>query len=86
MRLREKIAILSNTILKMVVSIQEKVQYSSEFDRGHWDRAIDWDDNLAAVNRQKLAAIARSICFLRCIAGSRGKQIGPDGFLTSTQN
>ena len=84
--MREKIAILSNTILKMVVSIQEKVQYSSEFDWGHWDRAIDRDDNLAAVIRQKLAAIARTICFLLCIAASQDKQMGPDGFLTGTQN
>jgi hypothetical protein len=81
-RLREKIAILSNTIQKMVVSIQEKVHYSAEFDRGHWDWAIGRDDNDSVVERQKPAAIEESHRCLRCYAASVNRQIRPGLCLT----
>jgi hypothetical protein len=67
-QLREKIAILSNTIQKMIVSIQEKVHYSAEFGRGHWDWAIGRDDNVSVVEGQKPAAISESPGCLCCLS------------------
>ena len=61
--MREKIAILSNTIMKMVVSNQEKVQHSLEFDRGYCDRVIGRDDNVSDVKLQKPAAISTPVAF-----------------------
>lgn len=81
MRLGEKIAILSNTIQKMVVSIQEKVQFSAEFGSGRWDPAIGRDDNLSMVERQKPAAIAQYMSSLPCLA-SENVQIRPARCLT----